>query len=98
MNYSYLMGIDNIDLLKQNNFKIKYFGNNYGVIFDDNKIELFKKYISEMLENGFWNEYIGKDKVFIFKFKNGEIKIMKKKYYNYVVNLQIANLSLLIKC
>ena len=51
-----------------------------------------------MLENGFWNEYIGKDKVFIFKFKNGEIKIMKKKYYTYVVNLQIANLSLLIKC
>lgn len=74
MNYSYLMGISNIDILKQNNFKIKYFGNNYGVIFDDNKIELFEKYISETLENGFWNEYIGKDKVFIFKFENGEIK------------------------
>lgn len=68
MNYSYLMGIDNIDILKQNNFKIKYFGSNYGVIFDDNK------YISETLENGFWNEYIGKDTVFIFKFENGEIK------------------------
>ena len=50
------MGIDKIDLLKQNNFKIKYFGNNYGVIFDDNKIELFEKYICETLENGFWNE------------------------------------------
>lgn len=74
MNYSYIMGIDKIDLLKQNNFKIKYFGNNYGVIFDDNKIELFEKYICETLENGFWNEYLGKDKVFIFKFENNEIK------------------------
>lgn len=74
MNYSYVMGIKNIDELKQNNFKIKPFGNDYGVIFDDNKTELFEKYICETLENGFWNEYLGKDKVFIFKFKNGEIK------------------------
>lgn len=74
MNYSYLMGINNIEKLKQNNFEIKSFGNNYGVIFDEDKIELFEKYICETLENGFWNEYLGKDKVFIFKFNNGEIK------------------------
>ena len=74
MNYSYLMEINNIEKLKQNNFEIKSFGNNYGVIFDENKIELFEKYICETLENGFWNEYLGKDKVFIFKFNNGEIK------------------------
>lgn len=74
MNYSYLMGINNIEKLKQNNFEIKSFGNNYGVTFDENKIELFETYICETLENGFWNEYLGKDKVFIFKFNNGEIK------------------------
>ena len=74
MNYSYLMGIKNIEKLKQNNFEIKSFGNNYGVTFDENKIELFETYICETLENGFWNEYLGKDKVFIFKFNNGEIK------------------------
>ena len=74
MNYSYFMGIKNIEKLKQNNFEIKSFGNNYGVTFDENKIELFEKYICETLENGFWNEYLGKDKVFIFKFNNGEIK------------------------
>ena len=74
MNYSYVMGINNIDVLKEANFKIKSFGKNYGIIFDDSKIELFEKYISESLENGFWNEYLGKDKVFIFKSKNGEIK------------------------
>lgn len=74
MNYSYVMGINNIDTLKKDNFKIKSFGSNYGVIFDDSKLELFEKYICETLENGFWNEYLGKDKVFIFKLKNGEIK------------------------
>ncbi len=74
MNYSYLMGINNIEKLKQNNFEIKSFGNNYGVIFDEDKIELFEKYICETLESGFWNEYLGKDKIFIFKFNNGEIK------------------------
>lgn len=74
MNYSYVMGVNNIDALKQANFKIKSFGNNYGVTFEDDKIELFEKYISESLQNGFWNEYLGKDKVFIFKFKNGKIK------------------------
>ena len=74
MNYSYVMEINNIDKLKQNNFKIEQFGNNYGIIFDDEKIEIFEKYICETLERGFWNEYLGKDKVFIFKFKSGEIK------------------------
>ena len=74
MNYSYIMGVNNIDVLKQNNFKIKHFKNDYGVIFDDNEVELFEKYICETLENGFWNEYLGKDKVFIFKSKDGEIK------------------------
>ena len=68
------MGVNNIDILKQNNFKIKQFENDYGVIFDDSKVELFEKYICTTLENGFWNEYLGKDKVFIFKSKDGEIK------------------------
>ncbi len=89
MNYSYVMGIKNIDELKQNNFKIKSFGNDYGVVFDDNKIELFEKYICETLENGFWNEYIGKDKVFIFKLNNGEIKkyILSKDNEKEILNL-----------
>jgi hypothetical protein len=85
------MGINNIDELKENNFKIKSFGKNYGVIFDDNKIELFEKYICETLENGFWNEYLGKDKVFIFKFKNGEIK-------RYILNTNNENEILKLCC
>ena len=78
MNYSYVMGINNIDKLKQNNFKIEQFGNNYGIIFDDEKIEIFEKYICETLERGFWNEYLGKDKVFIFKFANYKFESIEK--------------------
>lgn len=74
MNYSYVMGVNNMDALKLNDFKIQSFGNNYGIMFDDSKVEMFEKYICETLENGFWNEYLGNDKVFIFKLKNGEIK------------------------
>lgn len=74
MNYSYVMGVNNIDKLKQNNFKIKSFENDYGVIFTDDNIELFEKHICEELKNGFWNEYLGQEKVFIFKFKDGKIK------------------------
>lgn len=74
MNYSYVMGVNNIDELKKDNFKIISLKDDYGVIFDDNKAELFEKYICATLENGFWNEYLGKDKVFIFKFKDGETK------------------------
>ena len=74
MNYSYVIGIDNIEKLKEENFKIKPFQNSFGVIFSDEKIKLFEEYICKSLKNGFWNEYLGKEKVFIFKFKNGEIK------------------------
>lgn len=74
MNYSYVMGINNIDKLKKGKFKIESFGNGYGLTFSDEEINLFEEYIYEELKNGFWNEYLGKEKVFIFKFKNGEIK------------------------
>lgn len=33
MNYSYIMGISNIDKLQENNFEIKPYGNNYGIYF-----------------------------------------------------------------
>ena len=67
MNYSYIMGVNNIDILKQNNFKIKQFENNYGVIFDDNKDELIEKYICETLENIDGIEQIYKDNNLIYE-------------------------------
>lgn len=51
MNYSYVMGVNNIDELKKDNFKIISLKDDYGVIFDDNKVESFEKYICATLEN-----------------------------------------------
>ena len=74
MNYSFVMGVNDINTLKENNFNIKSLDEDYGVTFTDEQINIFEEYIYNYLENGFWNEYLGKEKVFIFKFNNGEIK------------------------
>ena len=75
MNYSYIMGINNIDILKEKGFQITEFTDNeYGVIFNDEEIPFYEDFICNNLENGFWNEYLGKDKIFIFKFLDGTIK------------------------
>lgn len=89
MNYSYVMGIDNIGKLKENDFEIKSYENHYEIIFTDDKIEMYEKFICENLQNGFWNEYLGKEKVFIFKFETGEIKkyILNKDNEEEILNL-----------
>jgi len=74
MNYSYVMGVNDIKELKEKGFNIEFFKSSYGISFSDDKIDIFEEYIYEKLENGFWNEYLGKEKVFIFKFKDGQIK------------------------
>lgn len=74
MNYSYVMGVNDITELKDNGFEIEAYGNSYGISFSNDKIPIFEEYICNNLNNGFWNEYLGKDKVFIFKFNDGSIK------------------------
>lgn len=74
MNYSYVMGIRDIEVLKQNHFEVKQFGHHYGIIFSDDQIEFYEKFICEQLQNGFWNEYLGKKIVFLFKFQDGTVK------------------------
>ena len=95
MNYSYVMGIENIDKLKESNFEIKPYGNNYGISFSSDKIEVFENFIFETLKNGFWNEYLGEEKVFIFKFDDGKIKryVLNKYNEKEILNLcqQFAN-------
>ena len=89
INYSYVMGIDNINKLQENNFEIKSYGNNYGISFSSDKIEMFENFIFETLQNGFWNEYLGKEKVFIFKFNDGKIKryVLNKGNEKEILNL-----------
>ena len=68
------MGIDNVDILKGGNFNIRVYDDGYGVSFSDGDIEKFESFVSKNLKAGFWNEYLGKDKVFIFKFEDEKIK------------------------
>ena len=51
MNYSYVMGIDNIEKLKENDFQIKSYENHYEIIFTDDKIGMYEKFIYENLQN-----------------------------------------------
>ncbi len=74
MNYSYIMGIKNVDELKNKNFKIEPIDEDYGITFDDSQRSEYESFIFRNLENGYWNEYLGKEIVFIFKFNDSEIK------------------------
>ena len=75
MNYSYVMGVNDIDELKNNGFDVqKLYEDEYGVSFTDDKINYFEEYILKHLKPGFWNEYLGKNIVFIFRFEDGSIK------------------------
>ena len=89
MNYSYVMGIDNINILNENDFAIQEYEDGYGVSFLDDKRELFEYFIYNNLQNGFWNEYLGNEKVFIFKFNDGKIKkyVLNKSNEEEVLNL-----------
>ena len=74
MNYSYVMAVNNIDELINNGFNVQSIDEDYGVSFTDDKKEFYEQFITKNLNNGFWNEYLGKEKVFIFKFKDGNVK------------------------
>lgn len=89
MNYSYVMGIPDINELRENGFNIKTYGENYGISFPDDKIKIFEEFICKNLQNGFWNEYLGKEKVFIFKSENGEIKryVLNNENEKEILNL-----------
>ena len=89
MNYSYVMGVADIQKLKENGFNIKTYGESYGVSFSDDKIKIFEEFIYKNLQNGFWNEYLGKEKVFIFKFENGKIKryVLNNENEEEILNL-----------
>lgn len=73
MNYSYVMGIGKeIENLIDRGFSLKSFDGNYRVEFPDNKSQEWEKFISEHLEQEYWNEYItDTGVVFLFQLENG---------------------------
>lgn len=89
MNYSYLMGVKDITQLKNNGFIIEKIDDDYGVKFSNDKKEFYEKFIIENLKVGYWNEYLGDDFVFIFKFNEEKAK---KYIYNEQNEEEILNL------
>ena len=74
MNYSYVMAVNNINELIENGFNVKPTDEDYVISFTDDKIAFYEEFIRNNLQNGFWNEYLGKEKVFIFKFEDGRVQ------------------------
>lgn len=79
MNYSYLMGVKDVTLLKENGFTIEEIDGDYGITFPKDKEPFYEKFVIENLEPEYWNEYLGDNYTFIFKFKDGKTK---KYIYN----------------
>lgn len=89
MNYSYLMGIKDITKLKDAGFIIEKIDDDYGIKFKKNKEKFYEDFIIENLEAGYWNEYLGDNFVFIFKFTDGSVK---KYIYDKTNEEEIFNL------
>lgn len=79
MNYSYLMGIKDISELRNSGFIIEEIDGDFGVMFPKGKEKEYEEFIIKNLEIGYWNEYLGENFVFIFKFLDNSVK---KYIYN----------------
>ena len=79
MNYSYIMGIKDISILKNKGFIIEKIKDNFGVVFESGKEKEYEEFITNNLEEGYWNEYLGERLVFIFKYPDS---IVKKYIYS----------------
>lgn len=75
---SYLMGAEKISdqSLIALGIQIKAKdGNHRQLVISSQSLEPYLKLIEEKLDNGFWNEVVGKDQIiFLFKLKDGTIK------------------------
>lgn len=89
MNYSYLMGVKDVTQLKNNGFIIEEIDGDYGIKFTSDKENYYEKFVIDNLEVGYWNEYLGNEFVFIFKFNDGTTKkyIYNKKNEEEILNL-----------
>lgn len=74
MNYSYLMGIKDINILRNKGFIIKEIGDDYDIAFTKDKEKEYEEFVIENLEPGYWNEYLGDRFVFIFKYLDNTVK------------------------
>lgn len=73
MYYSYAMGVDDsVEQLSKEGFLIERDGGNYKVSFPADRAARWEGFISERLEEGYWNEYLAGDQVvFLFHLPEG---------------------------
>lgn len=74
MNYTYLMGINDVSELEENGFVIEKIDGDYGIKFLKDKEKYYEEFIIKNLKPGYWNEYLGNEIVFIFKYNNQMVK------------------------
>lgn len=74
MNYSYLMGIKDISELRRKGFNIEEIDGDYGITFEKDKEEEYEEFVKKNLSPGYWNEYLGENFVFIFKYPDNTIR------------------------
>ena len=89
MNYSYVMGIKDVEKLRNCGFNIERINENYGIIFTKEQEKQYEEFIIQNLEPGYWNEYLGERFVFIFKYPDNSIR---KYIYNENNEQEILNL------
>ena len=72
---SYIMGIEDTKELESIGVKLnKRDSGNYEAFIPNDKLAAYEEIISRNLKPGFWNEYIGKEIVFIFKLEDGTVR------------------------
>lgn len=74
MNYSYLMGVEDVSELIKSGFIVEEIDGDYGITFTKNQEEQYEEFVKKNLECGYWNEYLGDRFVFIFKDLDGSCK------------------------
>ena len=59
------------------------------VSFSSDNSSIWEEYITENLKNGFWNEYVGQDIIFIFKFNDGRVEryVLSEENHNQILKL-----------
>jgi len=71
---SYVMGVGDVAALEGMGAKVESKGENCEVLIPEQKLEEYEAWVSASLKPGFWNEYVGRNVVFVFKTLEDEVR------------------------
>ncbi len=92
---SYLMGGKNISDKDLSDVGVKIIGKGKSgrkIEIPKSRISKYEELIKNKLENGFWNEYVGSEIVFLFKNADGEVKKFILNNKNYLEISKLASI------